>query len=476
MRPQLALTTFLATGALLCGAGPATAQFAVAQFVAAQMAAAPPAAVQPARTQPSAIPSVATRSSTIPAWARVSFFAQAATTTQAGGVSTSFTELVTNISAESARSEASGFEYGVNVRYAGYPSSNQQVSRVSVYDAYVGQRLLEGNLLVRVGSLWLNDLGALGSVGGMQVEYHKGSTTKGTRVRFGLFGGVEPKILEAGYLTDIKKVGGYVAVESSDMRRHAIGYVSVRNQGLVERSVVSLTNYVPVKKRLFVYQVAEFDLAGPGGQGKGGLTYFFTNARLMVTDAIEIQGLIHRGRSVDVRSITDDMRNGRPVNPKSLDGLLYESTGGRLTVRLFKNLRVFGGYTRDKNNRDDNPTDRFTFGLYSSNVLRTGIDLNVTDNRMRRGTAAAWDSWYVSLGRSFGNRVYVTGDYSTSLSVLQFVRFDGIIIETRPNTKRFGLSGMVNLGRLLAVQFTGEHTKDDSYSENRILAGLVFRF
>ncbi len=446
MRPHLVLTSLLATCALLYGAHPASAQ------------------------------SVATASSTIPAWARVSFFAQSATTTQTGGVSTSYNELVTNVSAESAHSDASGFEYGVNFRYAGYPSSQGRSSRVSIYDGYIGQRLLDGNLLVRVGQLWLNDLGALGSVGGAQVEYHQGSTTKGTRVRVGLFGGVEPKILDAGYLPDIKKFGGYIAIESSDMRRHAIGYVSVHNQGLVERSVISLTNYVPVRKRLYVYQVAEFDLSGPGGQGKGGLTYFFANARLMVTDAVELQGIFHHGRSIDVRSITDDMRNGRPVNPKSLEGLMYESYGGRLTVRVLKNLRVFGGYTKDKNNQDDIKTDRLTFGLYSSNVFGTGVDLNVTDNRMKRGTASSWDSWYVSLGRSFGNRVYVTADYNTSLSVLQFVRFDGIVIETRPNTQRFGLSGMVNLGRLLALQFTGEHTKDQTYSENRFLTGLVFRF
>ena len=170
------------------------------------------------------------------------------------------------------------------------------------------------------------------------------------------------------------------------------------------------------------------------------------------------------------------MRNGRPVNPKSVDGLLFESIGGRLTVRVFKNLRVFGGYSQDKNNRDDNHTDRNTFGLFSSNVFGTGIDDNVTDNRMKRGAASAWDSWYVSVGRSFGSRFYVTGDYSTSLSILRFTRFDGIVIETKPNTQRFGVSAMVNLGRLMSLQFTGEHTKDDNYSENRFLSGLVFRF
>jgi hypothetical protein len=441
MRSRLGLTTLLTVGAFVVGAHTAVAQ-----------------------------------SSTIPRWARVSFFAQGATTSQTGGVSTTFTEIVTNISAESARGDNSGFEYGVNFRYAGYPSSQGRAARVSIYDGYVGRRLLDGDLLVRVGQLWLNDLGALGSVGGMQVEYHKGSSTKGTRLRVGLFGGVEPKILEAGYLTDIKKFGGYVAIESSDMRRHSIGYVSVSNQGLLERSVLSFTNYIPVRKRIYVYQVAELDLSGPGGQGKGGLTYFFANARIMISDAIEVQGLFHHGRSIDARSITDDMRNGRPVNPKTIDGLMFESVGGRLTLRIFKNLRVFGGYSQDKNNRDDNTTDRITFGLFSSNVFGTGVDLNVTDNRMKRGTASAWDSWYVSVGRSFGSRFYVTGDYSTSLSILRFTRFDGIVIETKPNTQRFGMSAMVNLGRHVSLQFTGEHTKDDSYTENRFLSGLVFRF
>ncbi len=422
------------------------------------------------------IPHAAAQTATIPRWARISFFAQTATQNQKDGPTTAFNEVVTNISAESARTDASGFEYGVNVRYAGYPSSNQRVTRVSVYDGYVGRRLLEGNLLVRVGQLWLNELGALGSVGGMQVEYRKGSPATGTRLRVGAFGGVEPKILQAGYLTNIRKFGGYVSIEAKDMRRHSIGYVSVQNQNVVERSVISLTNYIPVRKRLYIYQVAEMDLSGPGGQGSGGLSYFFANARLMATDAVEIQGLIHHGRSVDVRSVTDDMRNGRPVNRKSLEGLLYDSIGGRLTLRVLKNLRVFGGYSQDKNNRDENPTDRFTFGLFSSNVLGTGIDLNVTDNRMKRGSASAWDSWYVSAGRSFGSRIYVTADYNTSLSVLRFTRFDGIVIETKPNTQRIGMSGMVNLGRHLSLQLTAEHTKDDVYDENRILSGLVVRF
>jgi hypothetical protein len=239
---------------------------------------------------------------------------------------------------------------------------------------------------------------------------------------------------------------------------------------------LSFTNFVTVRKRLFVYQAAEVDLAGPGGQGKGGLSYFFTNARVEATDRIELQGLFHKGRSIDARSITTDMLNGRPVSSKSLEGMQYQSIGGRLTFRVLKNLRVFGGYSQDKNNRDDVNTDRLTFGMFSSNLFGTGVDLNVTDNRMRRGSESSWDSWYVSLGRNFGSRLYLTGDFTTSLSVFRYTRYDGVVIETRPNTSRFSASGMWALHRRFSLQFTAEHTTDDTYKEFRFLSGLVVRF
>jgi hypothetical protein len=418
----------------------------------------------------------AAQTNTIPRWARVSFFAQVASTKLVDGGSSSFSEIITNVSAESAHGDRSGLEYGLNVRYAGFPSSEERDARVSIYDAYVGKRLRDGTVLLRLGQMWLNDLGSLGSVGGIQLEFRQATTGKGTRFRAGVFAGLEPKILQLGYESSIKKFGGYVALEAADMRRHVVGYTNVRNENLIERSVLSFTNYIPVRKRLYVYQIAEVDLSGPGGQGTGGLSYLFANARLSVSNAIELQGLFHKGRSLDARSITDDMRNGRPVSSKTLEGMQYQSIGGRVTVRLLKNLRVFGGYSQDKNNRDDVNTDRLTFGAFSSNVFGTGLDVSVTDNRMRRGTQSSWDSWYVSLGRNFGSRLYVTGDYSTSLSVFRMTRYDGVVIDTKPNTRRFSLSGMINLRRRFSVQFTGEQTKDDTYTEFRFLSGLVVRF
>jgi hypothetical protein len=428
------------------------------------------APVTPAPRAPTPIPS------SIPRWARVSLFAQAASTTVADGPSSSFSEVVTNVAAQSAQHTGNGLEYGLDARLGAYPSSDGRDPRTSVYDAFVAQRLMDGRLMVKAGQMWLNDLGGLGSVGGALVEFRQSSDTTRLRWRAGGFGGVEPEIMDLGYVSGVKKFGGYVALDGNGAQKSVVGYVNVRNQDLTERSVLSFTNYIPVHQSVFVYQAAEVDLAGPGGEGSGGLTYFFVNARVAPAKRADVQVTYHRGRSIDARSITDDLLNGRPVPAKTLDGFLFESVGARLTVEVAKGVRVFGGYGQDTNDRDANPMNRVSFGVYSSNLFGTGIDVNVTDYRYQRGSESSYDSWYISAGRSFGSRVYLSGEYSTSLSVLRYARADGFVVESRPQTDRFGVSANIYLSRMLSLLVVADSTRDEGYKETRILSGLSARF
>ena len=151
---------------------------------------------------------------------------------------------------------------------------------MSLYDAYAGVRLRGGTIGIRGGQMWLNDLGGLGSVGGGMVEFAQRKRPGGGRWRAALFGGFEPRIQEVGYVNNVTKVGGLVAYDGAGMRRHVVGFVHIRDQGLTERSVLSFTNYLPLGKQVFVYQAAEYDLAGPGIPSTGALTYFFANGRV----------------------------------------------------------------------------------------------------------------------------------------------------------------------------------------------------
>jgi len=414
----------------------------------------------------------------LPRWARVSFFAQGASTTPTdGGDSSTFTELTTSLQAESAHHAAGGFfEYGVNVRFAAYPSSQGRTQRVSIYDAYVAGGFMGGHLFVKGGQMWLTDLGGLGAVSGGLIEYRQLKKAKGLRWRGAAFGGVEPEPLNFGIVSGITKYGGYVAVDGNGAQKHVVGYVMVRNQGLTERSVVSITNFIPAGRQFFLYQAAEINLGGAGGQGKTGVGYFFVNANASPTNRVSAQFTYHRGQSIDFRSITDDILNGRPVSAKSLDGFLFESIGGRLTLQVAKTLRVFGGYSQDKNGSSTAPVNRVSFGASSSNLLRTGLDIYVSDYRYSGGTGSSYDSWYVSAGRSLTPRIYVSGEYSSSLSVVRYVQSSGFIIESRPSTKRFGGTAIVHVGRRGSLLFTFDHTQDTNRKENRFLVGLNFRF
>ena len=447
---------------------------------AAQPAAARPQAqgTQASATSPAAQAAVsaAPASASIPRWARVSFYANVASTTGADGSSSSFSELVTNVAAQSVQHAGNGFEYGLDARFGAYPSTDDRDPRTSVYDAFVEQRLVDGRVLVKAGQMWLNDLGGLGSVGGALVEVRQSADSTRLRWRAGGFGGVEPEIMDVGYVSGVKKFGGYFALEGNGAQRSVIGYINVRNEDLTERSVLSFTNYIPVQQSVFIYQAAEVDLTGPGGEGSGGLTYFFVNARVAPAKRADIQATYHRGRSIDARSITDDLLNGRPVPAKTLDGFLYESIGARLTVEVAKGVRVFAGYGQDKNDRDADPMDRLSFGVYTSNLFGTGVDVNVTDYRYQRGSASSYDSWYVSAGRSFGSRLYLSGEYTTSLSVLRYAREDGFLVESRPQTDRFGASANIYLSRTLSLLVVADYTRDEGYKETRLLSGLSVRF
>jgi hypothetical protein len=410
-----------------------------------------------------------------PAWGRVSFFSNAASTAT-DTTSSSLNELIGTATFESPSGDNVNYEYRADVRFAGYLNSSDRTRRVSIYDAYAGVRLRGGTVGIRAGQMWLNELGGLGAVGGGLFEVGQRRLERRGRWRAVIFGGLEPKVLEAGYVADVLKAGAFTAFEGAGLRRHVAGFVTLRNQGMTERSVLVVNNLLPIGKKLFVYQAAEYDVKGAGISGRGSLTYFFGNARYTANRTIELQGSYHLGRSVDSRTIVRDQLDGRPIDPRLLDGLRFESANGRVTVVIRPGVRVYGGYGRDRNNHDEAASNRFTYGGFASNVLRSGVDVTASDSRMQRPGGNSYNSWYVSLGRSFSRRLYLSGDYGSSLSVLRFVTSGGFLIENRPRTRRAALSGVFNMNHGASVVATAERLTDGALTQTRLMSGLSYRF
>ncbi len=387
-----------------------------------------------------------------------------------------FGQVISSASFHAADTEENGFDYGIDTRFSGL-AGQRRPNSLSMYEGYAGIRAMDGTLRIRAGNVWLNELGALGSLAGGVAEVRQTSLNPSAlRWRLGVFGGLEPKILDIGYYAGVKKYGAYSALDGENGRRHAVGYVNLQNHTVVERSVVSASNFIPVKRVFFLYQALEYDVAAPAGQAKSGLSYFYSNARYNATSRVELQGTYNRGRSIDTRGLADDVVNGRPISQTTLDGLAYESLGGRITIEPVARVRVYTGYSQDKTNRDDRPAGRLTVGGYASNVGQSGFDVSASYWRIDRSNLG-YHSEFVSLGRQIGRRAYVSGDYTTSLSIVRFVRSsDGIVIEEHPRTRRLSGTGSINVGTTTTLQFTIDRMWDVGVREFRILSGITRRF
>jgi hypothetical protein len=408
-----------------------------------------------------------------PGWGRFALFVQSSRQVQDTGLSTNMSDVIANLTLRSASNDDGGIEYALDARNSTYTGAFQQ-KQVSIYDAYVGYRS-GGGFGLRLGQMWLNDLGGLGAIGGVLAEYRARNTSGAGRFRLGLFAGAEPDPFNAKLVSGVRKSGGYLALDGDLGRRHVLGFVTVKNQGLTEREVVTMLNFIPAGRKFFMYQAAEYDIKGPGGTEKKGLNYFFANVRWAPSSVIDFQGTYHHGLSIDARTITNDELNGKPVDSRLVTGFLFESAGGRLTVSMTPRVRVWAGYYRDRNNMDSTATGRVNAGFWAGNILGSGLDLMVSDNRSDR-TANHYDSWYASLGASLGRSVYLSADYTTSLSILSFTNSGGVQVVSRPQSKRYALSSTVNLSRALTILLTAERFLMDTGREDRAMLGFSVRF
>ena len=407
---------------------------------------------------------------------RISFIVNTANRSAEGLDPRRDTELATMLTFRTPEVDTPGFDVGVDLRHSHY-TTVVRPDRVSLYDGYAGGRFgAEGQFRVRAGHMWLPDLGTAGALAGGLFEYRQSAITHtGLRFAAGAFSGAEPLVYDTGYAAGVRKYGGYVSLQRGFMQRHVVGYARIQQQGVTERELLTFTNYIPGRSGFFLYQAAEVDLKGPAnGVATGGLTYFLANGRVSAGPRVELNGTYNRGRSLDARRLTDDVLNGRPLTPEAVQGLQYETTGGRVILKVARQTDVWGGYYRDRNNRDDAATGRLTVGGHAGDVMGTGLDLSGNLARHDRPTGP-YTSTYLSVGHSIGRSWYVSGDYSTSLSVIRFVRSDGVVIETRPSTRRYSGNLNATLDRHFSLMLVVDYTQDEGYRELRLLSGLTYR-
>jgi len=407
---------------------------------------------------------------------RVTFLVNTASRSVEGASTRRDTELSTMFTFRVPDVDAPGLEAAADLRYSHYTTLDRP-DRVALFDGYVGGRFGErGQFRARAGHMWLPDLGTSGALAGALFEYRQSATASDRlRLSAGAFAGAEPLVWDTGYAEGVQKAGGYVGVQRGFMQRHVVGYSRITQSGVLQRNLLTFTNYVPGPSGFFLYNAAEVDLTGPAdGTASGGLSYFLANLRVSAGPRLELNGTYNRGRALDAQRLTDDVINGRSLTPEAVEGLKYSTAGGRAIVRVARQADIWAGYYQDQNNRDDQAVGRLLAGGHAGNTFGTGLDVSGSFSRFDRPDGP-YNSTYVSLGHGLGRMWYLSGDYSTSLAVVRFLNSDGVIIETRPSTTRY--SGNLNgtLNRSFSVMVVADYTQDEGYHELRLLSSLTYR-
>ena len=407
---------------------------------------------------------------------RFALFAQSSRQVQDGGYSANTSDIIANLTLQSAGNDDGGFEYALDVRGANYSGGFTQ-RQVSIYNAYVGFRSAGGQLRPP-GRPDVAQRPRGAGVGRRVRSSSIGRVKRRTagRFRFGLFAGGEPDPFQAKLVNGVRKAGGYVALDGDLGRRHVLGFVTIKNQGLTEREVVTLLNFIPVGRRFFMYQAAEYDLKGPGGTDKKGLNYVFVNARWAPSDVVDFQATYHHGLSIDARTITNDELNGQPVDSRLLTGFLFESVGGRVTVSVSRRTRVWAGYYRDRNNMDSTATGSDQRRLLGREHPRQRPRLHGLGQPLGPHGKPLRLLVRLPRGRASGGRSTCRPTTQPRSRCCRSRTPAGLRWSPRPESKRYSLSSTVNLNRTLSLLLTADHSLLDTGRDNRAMLGFVVRF
>jgi len=410
----------------------------------------------------------------IPTQGRFALFTSWSQRDSGNGSTGDFTEVIAMLSVQSDEGGSSLFDFAVDARVAAYPSVGRDES-VSLYEAWVGLHTRNHAWNLRLGQMWLHELGGLGSMGGFFGEYRQPTPSSLGRWRFGLFAGLELAPYELEYLEDIEKGGVYAALDGAHGRQHVLGYVRIRNQGLTERSVVVFNNFVPVGRAFTLYEALQYDTEGPAGIGDPELTYLFLNLRYRFSKAVDLQGTYHRGRSIDGRTITEDVIGGRPVSPEALRGFFFESARVRLMVRPVRSVSLWLGYGIDRRERDDPNAKRLNLGFSARGIFGTPLDFTLSSTTTDRGDDS-FDSHWASLGYSFSSKVYVSVEYRDTIAVYHVDQGDGGTVEIRPDSDFLSISSNINLNRTFSLLIEAGILDHSDFKESRLMTGLIVRF
>jgi hypothetical protein len=269
-------------------------------------------------------------------------------------------------------------------------NATSSVDQTRVYQAAVFWQSPGSGFRFTTGRQYAPGISSVGLVDGAAAEITQGTWD------YGLFGGMQPELVNLGFSSDISQLGGYVRrhnrVGSLTHWSFTVGGSGSYLNGHTNREFLYLqTNYLT--RHLSVYAVQEVDYYRPwrrvGGEKAISPTSTFANIQFQVTPGLSLTTGFDNRRSVRLyRDV---------VNPATtFDDTFRQGVWAGFAVRTPRHFRASFD-VRANHDATTGSANTYTLALGAERLTPLGVSVR---SRSTRYTTAGRDGWLnsVSLG------------------------------------------------------------------------------
>ena len=341
-------------------------------------------------------------------------------------------------------------------------------NQLIMYDVRVTYDSMKNKLFFSLGQMNLYDTAGIGQLAGATVGFKLNKY-----LSVGGYRGIEPDIYNTKWDTGYRKFGIFTRYIGPGARQFSLSYNRIHFDGKSERQFLYAGGLLPLAKLLVLYGSMEYELA-PGTKSEDRLSRLFLNTRVNLGRYADVTANYSSGRGLDYHRFLLEQSQDPTVVNNEIERYYYNETYGvRLSLKPFKNIRVYA--TRRESEQKDRAIKNHTtgFGLSAWNILKTGVSLYGNYN-MNRGDASESDSYYISASRSFG-KLSLSLSYANYYNGLRFVGESTPEILHLPDQTTISTDLFIILNRSLAVSFDYAYTDLTDSSDHQFFIRVIYR-
>lgn len=341
-------------------------------------------------------------------------------------------------------------------------------NQLIMYDVRVAYDSMKSKLFFSLGQMNLYDTAGIGQLTGGAVGFKLNKY-----LSVGGYGGIEPDIYNAKWDFNYRKFGVFTRYIGPGARQFSLSYNRVHFDGKSERQFIYAGGLLPLAKLLVLYGSMEYELA-PETKSEDRLSRLFFNTRVNLGRYADITANYSSGRGLDYHRFLQEQSQDPTIVNNEIERYYYNETYGvRLSIKPFKNLRVYAS-RRESEQKDRAIRNHTTgFGLSAANILKTGVSLYGNYN-MNRGDASESDSYYISASRSFGKLSWSLS-YANYYNGLRFIGEGTPEIVHLPDQTTISTDLFFILSRSLAISLDYAYSDLTDTSDHQFFVRVIYR-